>query len=70
MGTLDAHLVALDRNTGKVVWDIPIDDFKTGYAATVAPIVVKDKVIMGISGGDMGARGFIDAYDAKTGERV
>jgi alcohol dehydrogenase (cytochrome c) len=70
MGTLDARLIALDRNKGTVLWDVPLADFKTGYAATVAPLVVKDKVIIGNSGGDMGTRGFLDAYDAKTGARV
>src|SRR6266850_5547217 len=70
MGTLDAHLIALDRTNGKALWDVPLGDFKLGYAATVSPLVVKDKVVIGNSGGDMGTRGFIDAYDAKTGERV
>ena len=64
MGTLDAHLIALDRNTGQVVWDVPVDDFKTGHAITAAPLVIKDKVIVGNSGGDLPTRGFLDAYDA------
>jgi alcohol dehydrogenase (cytochrome c) len=71
LSTLDAHLIALDRHTGKVVFDVTLADFKLGYAALVAPLVVKDKVIVGNSGGDMaGTRGFLDAYDAGTGERV
>ena len=70
MGTLDAHLVALDRKTGRVLWDIAVDDFKVGYAVTQAPLVVKDKVIIGIAGGDLPTRGFIDAYDPDTGARV
>jgi len=70
MGTLDAHLIALDKNKGTVLWDVELADFKLGHAATVAPLVVKDKVIIGNSGGDMASRGFIDAYDAKTGARV
>ena len=69
MGTLDAHLLALDRRTGRIVWDTTVADFKVGYAITQAPLIVKDKVIMGIAGGDIPTRGFIDAYDAKTGER-
>ena len=69
MATLDAHLLALDMRTGTVVWDAVIADYKLGYAATVAPLVVKDKVIVGISGGDFPTRGFIDAYDAATGKR-
>jgi alcohol dehydrogenase (cytochrome c) len=70
MGTLDAHLVALDRRTGGVLWDITVDDFKVGYAVTQAPLVVKDKVIIGIAGGDIPTRGFIDAYDPATGKRL
>ena len=70
MGTLDAHLIALDRNTGQVVWDVPVDDFKAGHAITAAPLVVKDKVIVGNAGGDLPTRGFLDAYDAATGKRV
>jgi len=70
MGTLDAHLIALDRQTGKVLWDVVMDDFKVGHAATGAPLVVKDKVIIGNAGGDLPTRGFIDAYDAATGARV
>ena len=70
MATLDAHLIALDRDTGTLVWDVTLDDFKLGHAGTVAPLVVKDKVIVGNSGGDLPTRGFIDAYDAKTGQRA
>ena len=70
MGTLDAHLIALDRNTGSVLWDVTLDDFKVGHAVTVAPLVVKDKVIVGNAGGDLPTRGFIDAYDAATGARA
>ena len=70
MGTLDAHLIALDRNTGRVEWDVVLDDFKVGHAATSAPLVVKDKVIIGNAGGDLPTRGFIDAYDAATGTRA
>ncbi len=70
MGTLDAHLIALDRNTGAVLWDVMLDDFKLGHAVTVAPLVVKDKVIIGNAGGDLPTRGFIDAYDAATGKRA
>ena len=71
MGTLDAHLIALDRDTGKDrVGHRSLDDYKLGHAAIAAPLVVKDKVITGNSGGDIPTRGFIDAYDAKTGKRV
>jgi alcohol dehydrogenase (cytochrome c) len=70
MGTLDAHLVALDRNTGEEVWDVAIDDFTLGHAVTAAPLVVGDKVIVGNAGGDLPTRGFLDAYSADTGERL
>ena len=69
MATLDARLVALDRRTGKVVWNVEIDKYANGFSSTVAPLVVKDKVIVGIGGGEYGVRGYIDAYDVKTGER-
>jgi alcohol dehydrogenase (cytochrome c) len=69
MATLDAHLVALDMKTGKVVYDVVVDDFRKGYTATAAPLVVKDKVIVGIAGAEFGVRGFLDAYDAATGVR-
>ena len=68
LGTGDAHLVALDMKTGDVVWDVELADYKKGYSATVAPIVVKDKVILGIAGAEFGIRGFIDAYDVNTGK--
>ena len=70
MLTADAHLVALDARTGTVLWDSVMADYKIGYAATGAPLVVKDKVIVGISGGDFPTRGFIDAYDPATGKRI
>jgi alcohol dehydrogenase (cytochrome c) len=70
MGTVDAHLIALDRDTGEVLWDVPLDDYKVGHAVTAAPLVVKDKVITGNAGGDLPTRGFLDAYDAATGKRV
>ena len=70
MATLDAHLLAFDRNTGRIVWDAVMDDYKLGHAGIAAPLVVKDKVIVGNSGGDLPTRGFIDAYDAATGQRA
>lgn len=70
MVTLDAHLLALDMKTGAVVWDATMQDYKTGYASTIAPIVVKNKVIVGVAGGEFGIRGFIDAYEAQTGKRA
>lgn len=70
MATLDAHVVALDAKTGNVLWDTVAADYRKAYTFTVAPLVVKDKVIVGISGGEYGVRGFIDAYDAESGRRV
>jgi len=70
MTTLDAHLLALDMKTGAIVWDATLEDYKTGYASTIAPIIVKDKVIVGVAGGEYGIRGFIDAYEANTGKRA
>ncbi len=68
--TLDAHLVALDAATGAVKWNVHVDDNNLGYAMTAAPRVLNGKVIVGVSGGDVGIRGFVDAYDAKTGRRL
>lgn len=70
MVTLDADLLALDRRTGAVIWEIDLADHRLGYAATLAPLVVDGKVIVGISGGEYPTRGFIDAYDPETGERI
>ncbi len=70
MVTLDAHLLALDMKTGAISWDVTMQEYTNGYASTIAPIVVKDKVIVGVAGGEFGIRGFIDAYDAQTGKRA
>jgi alcohol dehydrogenase (cytochrome c) len=66
----EARIVALDSKNGEVLWETVIDDFKKGYSATVAPIVVKNLVVIGIAGAEFGTRGFVDAYDANTGKRV
>jgi alcohol dehydrogenase (cytochrome c) len=68
--SIDAHLISLDVRTGAVRWDVTMADYKTGYSGTGAPLAVKDKIITGMAGGEFGVRGFIDAYDAKTGKRV
>jgi alcohol dehydrogenase (cytochrome c) len=70
MVTLDAHLLAFDRSTGRILWDIVLADYKIGYSATLAPLVVDGKVIVGISGGEYPTRGFLDAYDPQTGKRL
>ena len=69
-GTLDAQLVALDQNTGKVVWKEKLDEFSAGYSYTAAPLVVKGLVVTGVSGGEFGIVGRVDARDAKTGKLV
>jgi alcohol dehydrogenase (cytochrome c) len=70
MVTLDAHLLAFDRRSGAIVWDTVLADYKIGYSATLAPLVVGDKVIVGISGGEYPTRGFLDAYNPQTGARI
>jgi len=70
VGTLDAYLVALDARSGAVRWQAPVADYRTGHCITAAPLALRDKVIVGISGGEAGIRGFVDAYDAKTGKRA
>lgn len=69
LGTLDSHVIALDSKTGNVVWDVTAVDYRKGYSFTLAPLVIKNLVIVGISGGEYGISGFIDAYDANTGQR-
>lgn len=68
--TLDAQLVALEQDTGKVVWKEKMEDYKAGYSNTAAPIVVNGKVITGVSGGEFGIVGKVEARDAKTGKLV
>ena len=68
--TLDARVVALNRETGKVVWNKQIADYKEGYSATAAPIIVKGMVITGNSGGEFGVVGAVEARDVNTGELI
>jgi PQQ-dependent dehydrogenase (methanol/ethanol family) len=70
MVTDNAHLIALNRITGRLVWEVVMWDEPQKYGGTVTPLVVKDMVIAGVSGGDWGIRGFVSAYKAATGERV
>jgi alcohol dehydrogenase (cytochrome c) len=70
MATDHAHLIALDRMTGALVWDAEMADFRQNYGATGAPLVVGDLVVSGVSGGDEGVRGFVAAYDVKTGREA
>jgi alcohol dehydrogenase (cytochrome c) len=68
MGTIDAHLIAVDAKNGKPLWNVEVAKPEAGYAITHAPLVIKDKVIVGVAGGEFGIRGFIAAYDVKTGK--
>ncbi len=67
---LDAHTVALDAETGEQLWKVKQGDIKQGQTITMAPLVVRDKVITGISGGEFGVRGFVTANNINTGEQV
>lgn len=68
IGTMDARLVALDRETGEVAWESEVVDWRQGYSITGAPLALKDMVLTGVAGGEFGIRGFVKAFDAKTGE--
>src|SRR6478609_8146779 len=70
LATLDAKLIALSAKTGDVVWKTDIADPELGYSETMAPTVVNDKVLIGTNGGEYGIRGFVRAYDAKTGKQL
>jgi alcohol dehydrogenase (cytochrome c) len=70
MGTLDARLVAIDARSGKRIWYTQVADNNAGYSLTLAPLVVNDKVIVGVGGGEYGIRGFVAAYDARTGKEA
>ena len=70
MSTLDAHLVAIDARSGSLRWNREVADHRGGYSKTAAPLIVRDKVVTGIAGGEFGIRGFLDAYNADSGERV
>ncbi len=70
MATIDAKLIAIDARTGQPLWQKTVADPALGYAMTLAPLIVKDKVIIGVAGGEYGIRGFIAAHDAVTGEEL
>ncbi len=70
VGTLDAHLVALDAATGAVRWDVEVADNKLNYSLTLAPLAIDGQIIIGMSGAEAGIRSFVDAYDSATGERL
>lgn len=70
MGTLDARLIAIDAKNGRPRWNIEVAEGKVGYSITMAPLVVKDKIIVGVGGGEFGIRGFIAAFDPKDGREL
>jgi len=70
VATLDCYLVALDLKSGAERWSVKVEDYKPGYSMSLAPLAIKGKVVVGLSGGEAGIRGFIDAYDALTGKRA
>ena len=70
MATADCYLVALDAVTGEVAWEAEVEDYGAGYYMTLAPLVAEGKVMVGVSGGEFGIRGFVAAYDAATGEQA
>jgi alcohol dehydrogenase (cytochrome c) len=70
VGTVVGHLTALDARSGAVRWDVVVEDNKRAYFLTLAPLAVDGKIIVGVSGAEAGIRGFIDAYDSKTGRRL
>ncbi len=70
IGTLDGFVVALDAASGAVRWKTHMGENETGHAITAAPLAIEGKVIVGVSGGEAGIRGYLDAYDAVTGDRL
>ncbi len=70
MATLDARILAFDRKSGELLWNREIVEYYRGFSATSAPLIVKNMAIIGIGGGEYGVRGFFDAYDVDTGDRV
>lgn len=70
VATLDAYLVALDAATGDKVWEVQVADKKLGYSMTTAPLVLKDKIVVGVAGGELGIRGFIAAYSPEDGKQL
>ena len=70
IGTVDSHLIALDDKTGAVLWNVHVADNAMGYAMTGPPLALNGKVIVGVAGSEAAVRGFLDAYDAKTGKRL
>ena len=70
VATLDARLFALDARTGAVRWETTVADNSVGFSLTLAPLALDGKIVVGVSGAEAGVRGYIDAYDSETGERL
>ena len=70
MATLDAKLIALDATTGRRLWEVAVAEYKNGYSMTLSPLIIKDKVIVGVGGGELGIRGFVAAYDPRNGKEL
>lgn len=70
MATVDCMLVALDAKSGKLLWSKPVGDWKAGYYMTLAPLAAKGKIMVGVSGGEFGVRGYVAAHDSETGEQA
>ncbi len=70
MGTLDARLIALDRINGQLLWNVEVGDVNKAYSVTMAPLAVKDKIIVGVGGGEFGIRGYVVAYEAESGKEA
>jgi alcohol dehydrogenase (cytochrome c) len=70
MGTIDGHLLAIDAKNGKLLWNVEVVKPEQGYAFATAPLIVKDKVVIGPAGGEFGIRGFMAAFDAATGKEA
>src|SRR6266481_7503155 len=70
MGTLDSQLIAIDAKDGHPIWQTTVAMARSAYVITHAPLIIKDKVLVGVAGGEFGIRGFIGAYDSRTGREV
>ena len=70
MGTLDGHLVAIDAAGGRPLWNVAVGDPTLGYSITMAPLAVKDKILVGVGGGEYGIRGFVAAFDPASGKEL
>ena len=70
MGTIDARLIAVDAKNGRPLWNVEVGKPEAGYAITHAPLVIKDKVIVGVAGGESGIRGYICAFDVNSGKEL